>query len=430
MRGQTESAKGEALMHQDVAESRAILSELAAGLAPDPPRCRAIVLAEQGCGDTARAICLCGALHAAEPDTHITLVGHYDGRLTKRDMAWCAHQAGAVDAYIEAWPVLHGEKRSRMHRGDLLAALRGHCDVLYDAMGVAVGEHHRDDVAAQHEADRRLAPYRILYDGYPEDNWRLKSAERSWAGFMAETTGLPVDIRDLALAASVECAPHPDTAEVPPWDTLTDLVARSGSDDADAATVTPGLPYVVIHAGAGARCANKVMPKAVADAIIRALESKGFPCCAVGNRGDLALPTAWKRMSLRLPLVNRLIQGAVCLVDSEGFLPHMANGLGTPAAVIFSITPGEVYGLPDNKNILPGMGRWTAKDALRPELKGSPRRCPAGTCFWGGGWTYTDNWADGCRLGLPECYNWPRPEEAAECVTAFVTEVYGKKQKA
>jgi len=418
-------------MHKDVAYVRAILSEMADGVGPDPPHRRAIILAEQGCGDTARAICLCGALHEAAPDTHITLVGHYDGRLMKRDMAWCAHQAGVVDAYIEAWPVQHAgrDKPSRMHRGDLLAALRGHCDVLYDAMGVAVGEHHRDDLAAQHAADRRLAPYRILYDGYPEENWRLKGAERPWAGFMAETTGLPVDIRDLALAAALECAPPPDDGEVPPWDTLDDLVARSGSADVEAAAVTPGLPYVVIHAGAGARSNNKVMPKAVADAIIRALESKGFPCCSVGNPGDLALPTAWKRMGLRLPVVNRLIQNAICLVDNEGFLPHMASGLGIPAAVLFSITPGEVYGLPGNKNILPGLALWTAKDALRPELKGMPRRCPAGTCFWGGGWTYADGSGESCRLGLAACCNWPRPEEAAECVTAFVTEVYGKKRK-
>ena len=386
---------------------------------------RAVVLSEQGRGDQARAIAICAALKAAEPDTDITLIAHYDGTLAKRDMAWHARTCGVVDAYIEAHPV-GGRVKQRMSTADLVQTLLPHCAVLYDAMPLAVKTYYQRGVLLQHDADLRLAPYRILYDGHPFDAWRLKYLHKTWAELASETTGLEVRADDLSCAAPLTCAPLPERGELPPWDDVDALVARSGSDDADLIEpIIEGKPYVVIHAGAGGDCAVKVMPKAVTDAIIKRLEADGFPCVQVGVKGDYAMPTAWKRLGLRLPLTNRLIQGAVALVDNEGFLAYEAVGLGTPAAVLFNVTPYEIYGFAGNRNLIPGIGKWGSEDAPDKRLVGTPRRCPMGTCFWGGQWTCGEGWGQQCRLNQKECLSWPRPAEAAAIVAEFVAEKAG-----
>ncbi len=415
-------------MRDDVKAAREFLGVMANGLAPEAGRGRVVVLSEQGRGDQARAIAICAAIHSADATVHITLVGHYDGTMAKRDMAWLARDCGVIDSYVESWPVGDAVKQ-RMSTADLMQVLLPHCDVLYDAMPLAVKTYwHEADVGIQFICDNCLAPYRILYDGHPFDNWRLKYLLKTWAELASETTGLDVKASDLACAAPVECAPPPEAEELPPWDTVDALMARSGSTDAGAAAVTEGLPYVVIHTGAGGDCAVKVMPKTVADAIVKRLEADGFPCVQVGVNGEQALATAWKRMSLRLPLTNRLIKGAIALVDNEGFLAHMAAGLGTSAAILFNVTPYEVYGFGGNKNIVPGVGKWTAEDGVDKRLVGQLRRCPMGTCFWGGGWTFGEGWGQGCRMGLRECVNWPRPAEAAEIVARFVAEKFAERE--
>ena len=402
-----------------------------------------IVLAEQGCGDTARAITLCGAISktCAGGGRVITLISHYDGTMAKRDMAEYAMRCGFIGDYVEA-PTPGGV---RLERGELLAALLPHCDVLYDAMSPVVKTYYRDNPAAQALADSRLAPYGAIYAGYPFDSWRLWHVRRSWADLMAATTGLDVRAKDLACAAPLECAPLPPAAAVPPGGSIEDLAASSGL--AELPAFTEARPYVVVHRGAGGDGRNKTMPRAVANAIIARLQGAGFPCVQVGMKGEESLPTQWKMLGLRLPLTNRLIKGALCLVDNEGFLPHMAKGLDVPAAVLFSVTPYEVYSLEGNLNVPPGLSAYRKEELPRDlspahlkALVGAPRQCPHATCFWGGGWTWPQNAQRECRLSMPmynlhtpcpgECMNFPRPDDAARIVAEWVQKLAAEKRGA
>jgi len=130
------------------------------------------------------------------------------------------------------------------------------------------------------------------------------------------------------------------------------------------------------------------------------------------------------RRGTRLPLVNRLLKGALCFIGNEGFLHYMAYGLGVPAVSLFGPTPMDVYGFPGNLNLIRGDGKGHVA-------------CPLGTCFWGGGFAAPQNWARQCIAagfmtegddGKPVplhphpliCMNMPLPEVAAAAIGDFV----------
>jgi len=395
-------------------------------------KCDTIVLAEQGIGEQTRATALCVGIRAMKPQTRILLVGHYDGTMAKFDMAAHARRCAIIDEFIAA-PTPGGQ---HMERGSLIATLRPHCQTLYDAMPIVVREYSRD-AAVQAEADNRIAPYGAIYHGFPFDNWRLIYASMGWWDYMHETAGVPIDAKslsdDLFCAAPTECSPLPDPDDLPPGKDVDVLASDSGSDDEAMAVIQDSRPYAVIHSGAGFGSVNKIAPKAVTDAIIRTLESKGVPCVQVGLDGEQDFRVAYRRKGLRLPLTNRLIQNALVLVDNEGLLPYMAQGLAVHAAVLFSVTPYNLYGLPGNLAVVPGLSKWQAKDKLPDRYKGligHPRRCGNATCFWGGDgwWTHPNGWCWQCRAPLygipnpewPACINFPRPRDAADAVWSYV----------
>lgn len=387
------------------------------------------VLADQGIGEMARAIALCGAVKASlGPQGTVTLVGHYDGTMAKRDMAHRAKECLSIDNYIEA-PTPGG---IHLPRAVLIDCLVDHFDVLYDAMPIAVKTYERSHVEAQAWADNRLAPYATIYHGWPIDNWRLKYEMLPWWEIMSLTTGFDIGGKhladDLFPACALECAPWPEADDIPPGGSLEDLKRLSGADEADLPDLPDGVPYVVVHSGAGYGSRNKIAPKHVTDAIIKEIEDHDVPCVQVGVTGDQLFKCRHRIMDVRLPITNQVIQGATCLVDNEGMLNYMAQGLGVHAAVMFSVTPYTIYGMPGNLNLVPGLSRFDAKDKVPKQLIGKPRACPLATCFWGGGWTWGENWCSRCRLedvGFynpenPSCMNFPKPADAAREVWQFV----------
>jgi len=380
---------------------------------------RIAILTEIGRGEVARAITLAAAHRRAHAEDQIAVVAHYDGTMPKYDMLAYAGLTETIAEFIMA-PTPGG---ARLSRPALLAPLRECFEIVYDAIPVPVGVYRRGAVTPKDTA--RLAPYAAVYHGYPHDNWRLAHAQEPWWAIMAQTTGLDVRWQDLMLAAPTECCPLPTQEELPPGAGLHKLITASGSADEQDGEF-PVRPYVVVHNSGGYASYNKIAPPAVMAAIVEALRDCGIESVQVGTATDQRIKGCSYKLGLRLPLTNRLIAGAVALIDVEGFLNYMAAGLNVRAAVFFGPTPPVLYGFPGNKNII-------------------GTRCPADskTCFWGGGWTWGDNWGSICaekpvptsrgpqvvqRLHTilrnnphyPYCMNFPLPQQAVEIVLPWV----------
>jgi len=362
------------------AELRAHLPPPATG---STPGC-SIVLAEQGIGDTARAIALCAALPGPT-----LLVGHYDGTMAKRDMAHAACKAGAIAGYIEA-PTPGG---TRLSRERLLRVLSYDWTVyLFDAMCVATGSHYSSE-----------GQFQALYNGYPYDTWRLNYVDMPWWEIARITTGYGISPADLVNAVPTELAPWPKKAEIPPGGSLAGLKAKSGSGSFLDAEISDSRPYVTIHAGAGGGGPNvKVTPRSVLDAVVVAVEAKGINVVQVGQSGEQHLKCYAHKFDLRLPVTCKLMRKAVAHIDNDSCLPYLAHGMGVKSAVFFGPTPFYVYGLPGNLNIPPtGL-------------------CPMRSCFGGGQWGPYENWWKRCRAGFKECASFPEPKAAAKLVSEWV----------
>ena len=378
----------------------------------DHPGMTIAILAESGRGDTARAIAFAEAVRGRYIDAHITLFTQYDGTMAKWDMAAFAKTCGVIDAHMTC---------HRLPPGALVSALHNKFSVVYDAMPMAVKAYWR--IAAhvpadlQIEADQRLAPYRILYDGHPIDNWRLKFTGQSQWEIMGNSSGFDVTPQGLSVATPLDCGPFPEADELPPGEKLDALKEAAGGSMWSKAKLSGVGKYVVIHDSSGPRCNNKLPPVAVFEAIAAKFHENGVRLIQVGLKGETRIKWTVDRLGLRLGLTNRIIKGAAALIDIEGFLPYMAFGLGTPAVVLFGPTPAMVYGFPGNYNLIRG-------DAERNQAA-----CMMGTCFWGGGWSAGENWAETCRLGKthnpewPCCLNFMRPEDAAERSWSFVRQL-------
>jgi hypothetical protein len=97
-----------------------------------------------------------------------------------------------------------------------------------------------------------------------------------------------------------------------------------------------------------------------------------------------------------LPQASAIIKGAVCHLDNESGMVHIASCAGTPCCVVFGPTPADYFGYEANINI-------------------RPQQC--GDCWW-----ITDYWMDRCPKGFDEpiCTFTQSPEDVAKAVTAFL----------
>ena len=381
-------------------------------LEPAGERMKIAIVCEIGRGETARAICLADAVrNEAGGGAFIVLFHYWDNTMPKWDMAHHAKTCGTIDAHVSIHPV---------PRAMLLNALRERFDVVYDAAPIPVGTYCKAELRdEQWEADQRLKPWMNVYAGHPLEGYGLVKDGMPWWDIMSATTGLDVNPHSLALATPVECAPYPDPQEIPPGNSVAGLKENSGSELWEKAVVKDSR-YVLLHAGTGPGCPNKLPSVAWFETVVAALDKAGFRSVQVGTDGETKIKGTINRLGYRLPVVNRLGQGAVALVDSEGLLNYEAFGLGLPAAVAFGPTPTSLFALPGNLNLI----------GLDEEGRAA---CPMGACFWGGPSNRASKlqWAELCWAGPvnptwnPEtmtavCMNIPEANWAAEQIVAFV----------
>lgn len=401
--------------------------------ATEKPGMRIGVLGGTGHGDKARQLCLCAALHEQHRDAHVFFLAMpfaAASGMVDYDMAYHAQQCGAVDDYYFM---------AAVEREPLIGDLRPHFDVLYDAIPYAVKAYwnlddpeHADTLTpcrTQLQADARLAPYRWLYDGYPEHDHRLTQRGASIWDVMAQTAGVDVSPLDLSLATPVECAPWPTEAELTtvlneetlkPDGAIGLTTIRNSAASSDENLLDLGYvgDYVVVHNSAGRQGRTKCAPPHVFKAIVSFLETEGIRAVQVGKVGDQKLHDAViDRRGIRLPLVNRIIGADACLgfIGIDSLPMYMAFGMGKPAVILWGSTRRDNFGLPQMLNLNLVRLETDRRGGVHPP-------CPLGCCFRMPGY--------GNRCLLPDnrdgaCLNIPAPEDAARAAVSFATHQRG-----
>jgi hypothetical protein len=272
----------------------------------------------------------------------------------------------------------------------------------------------------QARAERALAPFRWLYDGYPELDWRLNARSFDVWDIMARTSGIDVKPWDLPYSTPMECAPWPDEAELTTCLNedgeldgaigLKTLMNSAGSDDPKHLDLGYVGDYVVVHNSAGNQGQTKTAPACVFKAIVAFLETEGIRCVQIGRKGEQKLAeSVIDRRGIRLPLVNRIIEDSSCLglIGIDSLPPYMAMGLGKSAMVLFGSTRRTAFGMPNALALV----RLDDK-TLRPP-------CPLGVCF------RMPGYGPRCMLGKEtnedpmHCLNTLPPEDAGRTAVDF-----------
>ena len=441
----------------------------AAHVASERKGIRVCVVGGTGHGDKARQLAFCGAVRRKYPDADIFFLGlpfAAASGMVDYDMAWHAKQCGAVDAYYFMQAV---------DKEPLIQDLVPHFDVVFDTIPYAVGTFWNqsnaqvpqwrglprsllpspragvermdmdglsasiDMLAAeaqgrercrqmQYDADQLLAPFRWLYDGYPELDWRLRSRTFNIWEVMARTSGIDVDPWDLSLATPIECAPWPDEAELttcvnPKGDLdgaigLETIKEKTASSDESYLDLGYVGDYVMVHNSAGRSGRTKIAPPSVFKAIVAFLESEGIRSVQIGQKGEQKIAdTVIDRRAVRLPLVNQIMARPDCLglIGIDSLPPYMAQGMGKPAMVLWGSTMRTAFGLPMHLNHTQLIREG---DTLRPP-------CPIGTCFRMPGYGH---WCllDKSQNETPQhCINTLPPEDAARAAVEFATHQRG-----
>ena len=70
------------------------------------------------------------------------------------------------------------------------------------------------------------------------------------------------------------------------------------------------------------------------------------------GRGDEKILTKTRAFDLSLDNLKKLVQECDFWISIDSFLPHMANHLQKPGAVIFSLSDPNIFGYEHNLNIL------------------------------------------------------------------------------
>jgi hypothetical protein len=354
------------------------------------------VLSGTGHGDHMRAVAFCNALRGAHPNAHIFLVTCMTGTMVEFDICHNAKVMGIIDSFV---PMQQVPRELTIHH------LRDQFDVLFDVMPYPVGTYSNDvDLSVQVEANARLAPFSVMYSGHPQLYMLLKHKPMTQWEIMSMTSGYTVSELDLIPLTELSPLPEGDPGV---------FAAHAGSDNWSKAKLKDVPRYVTVHNGAGEGRTTKCAPPDMFPAIVARLKADGVRCVQVGVPDESKIKGVIDRRGLRVPLTARLMTGAICHVDVEGFLPYVAAGLGVPSVVLFGPTPPHVFGMCQNKNFI----------NLVDSRTGQRVQCPVGNCFWAG-----ENWSAQCPLPergnprLPHCQNFVSPDEAAQGVAKFVKE--------
>ena len=143
--------------------------------------------------------------------------------------------------------------------------------------------------------------------------------------------------------------------------------------------------YITIHNGSdqqfvskkyGNDHSTKCLPTATWGNIVERLTGFGISIVQIGL--DFETPIPGIALDLRgktdISGTAAVLKGAICHVDTEGGLVHLARRVHTPSVVAFGPTPPELFGYPGNAN-LPSVSCsdcwWTTDEWMRS--------CPLGT---------------------------------------------------
>lgn len=394
---------------------------------------RICVLGGTGHGDKARQLAFCGSLREKYRDAFIFFLGMPcagASSMVDHDMAYHAKTALVVDGYYFMQAV---------GREPLIQDLIPHFDVVYDTIPYAVGtywsprdirlhggsrlanEYWARHLRRQDAANARLAPFRWLYDGYPELDWRLNHRSFNIWDIMARTSGIDLTPWELTYATPTECAPWPDEAELTTFVNeatgaldggigLEIVKDGAGSDDPKHLDLGYVGDYVVVHNSAGRGGQTKTAPATVFKTIVSFLESEGIRCVQIGRKGEQQLAeSVIDRRGIRLPLATQIMERPACLglVGIDSLPKFMAMGLHKAAMILYGSTARTAHALPNESSFV-----RMDEETLRPP-------CPAGVCF------RMPLYGPRCLLGKQlnedpmHCLNTLPPEDAGRAAVDF-----------
>ena len=182
-------------------------------------------------------------------------------------------------------------------------------------------------------------------------------------------------------------------------------------DHLNSIQVRPSLsePYVTIHHGFDLRFlpgksqitdypSTKTLPRKSWKAIVARIKAAGFKVVQLGTVEEEAIPGVDLYLNGQTSLAESalIIKSAVCHVDTEGGLVHLAHAMHQRSVVLFGPTPVEIFGYPENINL-------------------EPKTCK-------GCWFATDNWVVECPRHTkgPQCMKEHRAEDVMNAINRIV----------
>ena len=383
---------------------------------------RIVILGGPGHGDHARALAFASGVREGHPAAHIAVLMQWtgDAMMVEHEMASLAKECGVIDDFLcIGGRIAEDEKGEIVVRQDaiprevLLTSLRQAFFAIYDCVPYAVGHHPFESGA--------LIPFRLLYDGHPDFDWRLRNSPLNIWEIMSASSGIEVTPADLSICCPVDCSKLPDDrafidvlgpdGQPAPKLGRRLLKEKGGIHLASKAKLKDMPDYVVLNTGAGRGGGTKKAPPEVWRAVVSYLEGAGIRSVQIGHKDDDKVEGAVDRRGLRLPLSCRIIRDALCMVTTESFPAYLAAGIGKAALVLFGSTPTQF-----------SMGEVNCDLMAVAERDGAMRSaCPMGTCFRVPG--YGDKCPLPDKVGRDDgyCLNIPSPLEAAQAAEAMAT---------
>ena len=225
--------------------------------------------------------------------------------------------------------------------------------------------------------ERACAPWREVFDGFPESNPRLSGLGQSQFETLAASSGLAVTEDDLRL-------------DVQSKGRAVLLGGRSWEPVVEA----PTEPYITWHNGAGGRATVKCLPEGLVAESVAAARVKGLHVVQVGRRDKETLVDGCIDM-LGTSILDTavLLNGAVCHFDVEGGIRYLSHALGVPSVTFFGPTPPSLFGFRDG-------GINYTREECEP-------------CWWS-----KRHWDRRCMRGHPHCKNMPQDAKEIRRLTA------------
>jgi ADP-heptose:LPS heptosyltransferase len=109
---------------------------------------------------------------------------------------------------------------------------------------------------------------------------------------------------------------------------------------------------IIIHPYSSKLRDNRVNPKNYPywSELIKLLQTK-YTILQIGVQGEEKLVSDFKQ-NLPLKTIKSLLTKCEFWISVDSFLPHLAHKVGKPGYVLWSVSDPEIYGYPENINIM------------------------------------------------------------------------------